>query len=690
MVHNLEPFIPQTFLSLYSVSGYLDVESFHLKCYFPNKEHLNYFSTTDDLLTQHYKAATSDVSSFSSVLIETTEQVIVLKNRTFFEHRSGNLAFQGLHFVTTLLYLILIDPSILNNTAEGYIPTFLIPARDENPSLIVFHVTDTLSMDMLSNYVRKHFKLFPYSSRYLIWFRGGIQEIYLSNNLGILPDDKSWTLSSMLGGTKLNVRMAPITDSCEEVPKTPILSWLPCVVLALSTKLNVTIIPATRHSLLQRLGDTGGYHVPLDLYINIILYHEMRSSKKPSYKTLDRTVISSAAFLSVPYTFVTIYNREDNGMTAFTKPFQAEIWIVVIILMFIFPLFMTLSMKIGAHKNLRFTLADMIFVSFAGAISQCDDHSTRFITGSKLARSLWILWSFASITLLNAYDGQFFSFLAAESPIDSSENLKQVVDNRLPMITFKAVWMETNETYQQNSTRIGGGADRQIRVSGFIESFLKRAIEAHQGRSTYYSDLNDLLHWSDTQTPEEHARMLVDISLGRHPFSKIPFVMIDTADKIFLLRNLISYIKTKRFSQIILADNFAMMYSCYIRRSVIMPMIDKVFQDLRESGHFLKWHVSSIRRAGKDALVILKGWGDNLTKSSKHYRLKKLFHTSQYGSIEGDRIRHATAYPVAIPWSLVRNVVELALILFGASLVAYIAEVVVHWEVSAWKTRCAK
>lgn len=658
--------------------------------------------SSDTLLNQH-----SNLFPFSPASIYSTEHgnyITANKNRILTaanNETSGNRTapeapvdganqvFAVNHFITFLVLFITCSThhqkpreSVVNHSPGlAFIESFTIPKFTEDPSLVIFYAFDFTSFEAYREFIKIHMKTLPYNCHIFIYHQNQLYFSQLVQNDGVCAKadfrlDRNLLKNKNLARTTLFIFAAPLVKHCLEVSHQPSYYYNSCVIKTIREQLNVTLNFTTPQVLAETPTVPGELPPPVDLGINIILGLELNEefhfNRSSSIQPLDRWLITNPSIQSFPYSYITIGNRLANGMTAITKPYQYETWIGVFVTGTLFPVFITVILYL--HTKIkptiypsRINLLNFAFISFAGAMSQCDEHSSRVLTNSRLVGCLWLLWNFASIVILNAYDGQFYSFLASESELTPQASLLDLVNSdKIPyIITFNYIW----RTVKNNS--------KLQRQSGFKDLILKEIIDSGQYPS-YYLKLYEKVGTHFLLNAENStAKVMVDIIHKKGQFTNNTFGLIDFEETIGLFRNLISHLDKRTASRVGTAQNFVMRYMSIVRRSYFAPLIQRVFSGLLESGLMGLWKESHQRDLGKEALRVLNEW-----QQQGLYRLRRgSLLTYRYGSAERDDIRDFTAEPTPIPWALIKSLVQFALILLSAALLVFALEMVSSWRV---------
>lgn len=665
-----------------------EAENFHRKYYFRQNIQTN-LETAENLLIYH----STKVFPYSPVHVHLSSSFAISTNLN--RTKAGEInatesyrtAFESLHFTNFLVYFVLFFASVTSNFTtenkrEKLTEAFLIPSGDEAPSSVIFLVFDPFSMQKLSQFFQRNLKTFPFHCNILTLFKDQLYSTSLIKDKGYLTKPLSGSFvknrNINLAQTSLLVFAAPKVHDCIEISHNPSYYFNTCIIKVIKEQLNVTFQYTTMKALeeFKTSPSSGELPPPLDFGMNVIFNGELcdafNFNRTTKFNTLDRWVISNPSFRSFPYSYVTVGYHLANGMTAITKPYQVKTWVCIIVTSVLFPICVTFLLRLENKfiRSCKVNFIDLAFITFAGALSQCDEHSSRVITNSRLVGYLWIIWNFVSIIILNAYDGQFYSFLASELKLSAPGSLEDLVTSGISSVTFNVIWLTPQNENGDGSLKRG---------SAFKDVILKDVFTSGKTFPNYFPLLNESLSSYLLVKPvESMADAMVDIIQKNKPFSEKIFAFIDFQDTIALLRNLISHIDGRTVSKAKDAENFVMRYASLTRRSYVTPLVHKIFSDLFESGHLLLWNKYHQRKMGKRTLAILNEWLKNGLRQLK----KGNFLSYHYGSAERDDITNFTADPTPIPWSLIRNVVHLALILLGVAVMVLVLEIVVFWEMT--------
>ncbi|CAL8087241.1 unnamed protein product [Orchesella dallaii] len=439
-----------------------------------------------------------------------------------------------------------------------------------------------------------------------------------------------------------------------------------CIMHLIAFYYNATLKPS-------RLG-------PLVISTNIIISDEVLNPIfRNDYFAVSEswhTIFSAPTLQPWPFGFIIISDPVENDLSAMTQPFHGKVWLVLVLfIIIIMPLAMViLTMETGCLPPMKNSLIksyrQWIFSSATSLLDQNWEQSSRKLRHNPTAHILWTLWSFAALILMNAYDGELYSFLASKAAPSTPNNLEELSVSTYPKITFTA-----------------GG---RVFPNGSLEklSIFKYRLQAsfdssHGALQKVYRKLyDDIKFYSKPtmqpqfETHEILENMFSPSNTNESYYYPATFAMIDqTTTSLDIIQPLIEVAVGKTVLKRILIDHFSSHLAWVIKNFFLLSQIESIVWTVNENGLRNWWNNRVVRYRMLEAAKTLQ---KNLYEKGDTSTIPATYNIASFllNSDEKNRKRDAKEdrEPKPIPLSLIKTVVLLCAILYLGGIVSFVGE----------------
>ncbi|CAL8125189.1 unnamed protein product [Orchesella dallaii] len=283
---------------------------------------------------------------------------------------------------------------------------------------------------------------------------------------------------------------------------------------------------------------------------------------------------------NIGYAFIIITRENDvlKNLSAVTKPFQLNTWIAIIVSLLVISV--TLMISTASLSQFRKSISiknywEWIFLSFASLLDQCSESINRLFT-SPQASCLWLMWNFYSLIIMNAYDGELFSYLASHLHLKTPDTLKEIAYSSYNVVSINTFLRSKNGTRIDYST-----LDYLLQPEIAVASLPK-----------YYEDISRKLHFFSIikHTHEQLIDKILQLSI----LQPHGLALVDTEfnirmfDPILDLATKIRVVKRKNI------DNFLDYSVWLLRKYYLTELFQNVLWQSVQSGLYDFWETNNL------------------------------------------------------------------------------------------------
>ncbi|OXA49177.1 hypothetical protein Fcan01_15915 [Folsomia candida] len=341
-----------------------------------------------------------------------------------------------------------------------------------------------------------------------------------------------------------------------------------CIILSLSHTFNFTFVPENYRTI-------AFYNIADDWVLDSNLLKVIERDRAYTVQSINRDIFQVIFVTRFPTTF--------DGIYVFLAPFEAIVWLVLLLACVVITCVVTL-----AHDD----SVAVSFLNFVDVVStllgQLNGDSLKTFHSKKwVAAPLLTVWLFSGCYIImdNLYTGSIFSFLSAvRSPVFPA-TLRELVDSEIPIITMGSIaYYEGERTSVLKSNHIPQCIDLYAQKPNVIKMFqrlLKKLI---------YLDVNN--------NNDKFFKFIRNVELSNR-ISNANESVIDTGKTFSVMDNGLdlSFLE-KNFrwngSRLIIRGNeetpFTEMQVLAMQRSFLLPMFVKQMALLTSFGLKDKWN----------------------------------------------------------------------------------------------------
>ncbi|CAL8125192.1 unnamed protein product [Orchesella dallaii] len=287
---------------------------------------------------------------------------------------------------------------------------------------------------------------------------------------------------------------------------------------------------------------------------------------------------------NIGYAFIIITRQNDalKSLSAVTKPFQLNTWIAIFVSLLVIPVSLMISTASLSQFRKSINIKnywEWIFLSFASLLDQCSESMNRLFT-SPQASCLWLMWNLYSLIIMNAYDGNLFSYLASHSHLETPDTLKEIAYSSYNVVSINTFIMAENGTRNDYST---------------LDYFLQPKNNAVVSLPKYYEKISRKLHFFSIikHTREQQIDKILKLSI----LQPHGLALLDTEfnirmfDPVLDLATKIRVIKRKSL------DNFLEYKVWLLRKYYLTELFQNVLWRSVESGLYDYWETNNLFKA---------------------------------------------------------------------------------------------
>ncbi|CAL8125186.1 unnamed protein product [Orchesella dallaii] len=297
-------------------------------------------------------------------------------------------------------------------------------------------------------------------------------------------------------------------------------------------------------------------------------------------RAYSRLGIPVPGITNIGYAFIIITRENDalKSLSAVTKPFQLNTWIAIIVSLLLIPV--TLMISTASLSQFRKSISiknywEWIFLSFASLLDQCSESMNRLFT-SPQASGLWLLWNFYSLIIMNAYDGELFSYLASKLHVETPDTLKEIAYSSYNVVsigTFVGLINGTRIDYSK--------LDYFLQPENVVASLPK-----------YYKEISRKLHFISIRkhTTEQQIDKILQLSF-QQPHG---LALVDTESDIKMYNPILDLATKTRVIKRKRIDNFLEYDIWLLRKYGLTGLLQNVLWNTVESGLHDYWEKNSL------------------------------------------------------------------------------------------------
>ncbi|CAL8125198.1 unnamed protein product [Orchesella dallaii] len=432
-----------------------------------------------------------------------------------------------------------------------------------------------------------------------------------------------------------------------------------CILQMMREKLNVSI-PSTNSRTPTAIDLMSSVILSQGIILNLV--HKKHIS-------IFRRNIPASGVTVMEYAFMIVTSRVavtlHNDMGALIQPFQQSVWFAIIFSAIIMPIALTLSQMKTLRKITVKAYWEWTFLSFSVLIDQCSDSLHRLFT-SYQASYLWLIWNFFCIIITNCYDGELYSFLAANSPPPTPNTLREIAFSNLPILTFATgikllengtvgSFSQLHSLLQPNKIQNGVAQDQtQIPLPVYYKMLTdKVTFFSMAGKNSF--DLKDSL-----------ITMHVDKN------SK-GFAFVDTMDHIQIFGPVVDLSGKRKVVKRRPINNFGIKKIWLVRKFYVANKFENILWQTMESGLKDYWDKNNLRSIQLGAVKSPKGMRNGTKLRLPSFSLINYL----LCTFEMDRVAMNDERVVPIPLGLMYSVLKLFAILMLVGMICLVVENIV-------------
>lgn len=321
-----------------------------------------------------------------------------------------------------------------------------------------------------------------------------------------------------------------------------------------------------------------------DFYPELIVVQATINSVILSKNQMRKYQYSVSTMEAMPYWFIIIDNNIfKNNFKAITKPFQVNVWLCFLSFVLVTPLvfIVTSNNSLTGTRSLFQIYFEWSTTIIAYTIRQCKENVEKYLKRWQCS-GMWLIWNFASLILSSCYDGQFLSFLATMSFSESPNNLFELSESKVPIVTISYNRKIRNFTQTIHSSVVEQLS--QEYVNGYRDS--KKLINL----PLYYNTLASNIHFigSSTKSFEMISKELEEFGNGKNK----KFALMDKDDYVKFYGSILEINLGSRVIKRKIIQEFSSWKGWLMRRYIAYNRIDWVIWQTFEGGFQLLWDIN--------------------------------------------------------------------------------------------------